>query len=63
MAKVVVIADSTAGIPDDMAKKYDIRRVPAAYIVFEGKTYIEGDSITPAQAYQLFILLLVLGLL
>jgi DegV family protein with EDD domain len=53
MAKVAVMTDSVAGIPPALAEEYHIKVVPAANIVFDGHTYIEGITLSIAEAYEL----------
>lgn len=53
MAKVVVMTDSVACIPRDVAKELNIKVVPAANIYIDGKTYIEGENISADEAYRL----------
>lgn len=53
MQKVLVMTDTVAGIPKELAKEYQIKVVPAAYIVFDGTTYIEAVTINAMEAYQL----------
>jgi DegV family protein with EDD domain len=53
MTNVIVMTDSVACIPADIAKELQIKVVPAANIYIEGKTYIEGESISAAEAYRL----------
>ncbi len=53
MPKVVVMTDSVACIPKELAEKYQIEVVPAANIMFDGQTYIDGVTISAAEAYQL----------
>lgn len=53
MSKVVVMTDSVACIPKELAEKHQIEVVPAANIMFDGQTYIDGVTISAAEAYQL----------
>jgi len=50
---VLVMTDSVAGIPSELAEQYRIRVVPAANIVFNGYTYLDGVTINAMEAYQL----------
>jgi DegV family protein with EDD domain len=43
MAKIAVITDSTAYLPDDLAKRLDITVVPL-HVVVEGESYAEGGE-------------------
>jgi len=53
MSKVVVMTDSVACIPKELAEKHQIEVVPAANIMFDGQTYIDGVTISATEAYQL----------
>jgi DegV family protein with EDD domain len=53
MANIAVLTDSVACIPRDLAQELNIRVIPAALINVDGKTYIEGETITATEAYQL----------
>ena len=53
MSKVVVMTDTVACIPKEIAEKYQIKVVPAANIIVNGQSYIEGVSISAEEAYQL----------
>jgi len=53
MAKVLVMTDTVAGIPKDLAEEYQITVVPAANIMFNGQVYTEGVTIDATQAYEL----------
>jgi DegV family protein with EDD domain len=53
MVEVLVMTDSVACIPADLAKKYNIKIVPAANIFYEDKQYIDGVTISASDAYQL----------
>lgn len=53
MANVVVMTDSVACIPREMSQELDIYVVPAANISVDGRTYIDGVTISPTEAYQL----------
>jgi len=47
------MTDSVACIPKELAEKHQIEVVPAANIMFDGQTYIDGVTISAAEAYQL----------
>ncbi len=49
--KVAVVTDSTAYLPDDLTEKYQISVVPQV-LIWEGKTYLDGVDIQPAEFYQ-----------
>ena len=53
MAKVTVVCDSVACMPRDLAAERNIKIVPSANIYFNGSVYIDGETITPAEAYEL----------
>lgn len=53
MANVVVMTDSVACIPRDIAQELNIKIIPAAIISLDGKSFIDGETITAAEAYQL----------
>jgi len=53
MAKVLVIVDSVSGMSQELAKQYAIKIVPAVNINIDGKLYLDGVDITPAEAYRL----------
>ncbi len=53
MAKVMVMTDSVAGIPSNLAEEYHITVVPAANIIFDGHNYIDGVTLSATEAYQL----------
>lgn len=45
------MTDSVACIPGELAKKCDIKVVPAANIFINGDSYIDGETITADEAY------------
>jgi DegV family protein with EDD domain len=47
------MTDTVAGIPGELAQEYRITVVPAANIVFNGHTYLDGVTIKATEAYQL----------
>lgn len=53
MAKVAIVTDTTACLPPEDVEKYGIKVVPAAIILYDGKEYIENESITAKEAYEL----------
>lgn len=53
MPNVRVVTDNTACIPRELAEEHRIAIVPTAHIVWDGQTYTEGVTITPAEAYEL----------
>jgi len=52
MRKVAVVADSVCCLPQEVLEKYDICVVPLQ-IVYEGKSYRDGDDITPNEVYKI----------
>jgi len=53
MSKVMVMTDTVACIPADLAGKYNVKVVPAANIFYNGYEYIEGITLDATEAYQL----------
>jgi DegV family protein with EDD domain len=53
MANVAVMTDTVACIPQELAKEYQIKVVPAANILVGGESYIEGETISATEAYAL----------
>ena len=53
MSKVLVMTDTVACLPKEMADKHGIVVVPASQITCDGKTYTEGVTITARQAYDI----------
>ncbi len=53
MSQLVIMTDSVAGIPPELAQEYRIRVVPTATIIYDGHTYLEGATINTMQAYKL----------
>jgi DegV family protein with EDD domain len=53
MSNVLVITDTVAGIPRELAQKYNIKVIPAAIIRFRDETFIEGETLSVAEAYNL----------
>lgn len=51
MKKTVIVTDSTADIPADLVKKYDIRIVPLR-LMFGSNTYLDGVEITASEFYK-----------
>ncbi|MBN1191626.1 MAG: DegV family protein [Dehalococcoidales bacterium] len=52
MADVLIMTDTVSGLSSELAGRYGIEVVPAANIVFEGKSYPDGVGITPRDAYK-----------
>lgn len=55
MSKVLIMTDTVACVPKDLAAKYHIRVVPAAIISYNGHQYIEGKTINATEAYNLIV--------
>jgi len=53
MSKVLVMTDSVAGIPQNLAEEYQIKVVPAANIIYNGTDYIDGVTLSASEAYDL----------
>ena len=53
MAQVSVMTDSIACLPRELAEEKRVKVVPAANILFDGVSYIDGETITAAEAYEL----------
>jgi len=53
MGKVTIMTDSTACVPQEDARRYGIRIVPAAIILFDGTEYVENETISASEAYDL----------
>jgi DegV family protein with EDD domain len=53
LSTVRIMTDTTACIPPDLAQKYNIKIVPAANILIDGKSYVENVTITIKEAYDL----------
>jgi len=52
--KVIVITDSIANIPKQMAEQYKIMVVPVMLLV-QGKLYRDGVDMSPSEAYKMFL--------
>ncbi len=55
MSKLLVMTDTVACIPEDLAREYNIRVVPAANIIVNGQMHIEGVTLKTAEAYRLIV--------
>jgi DegV family protein with EDD domain len=53
MQNVRVMTDTLAGVPLEVADQYDIKVIPAGNITYDGRSYLDGVSITPGEAYDL----------
>jgi len=47
------MTDSVAGIPKNLAEEYRIKVIPAANIIYNGNTYIDGVTLSVSDAYEL----------
>jgi len=52
MKKVAIVTDTTACIPQEQVKRYDIEVVPVQ-LIFEDKDYRDGIDISPSEFYAL----------
>ena len=52
--KVVVLTDSIACIPKNMAQQYGIGIIPLNFLA-NGRIYRDGIDVTPSEAYQIFL--------
>ena len=52
MKKVAIVTDTTACIPQEQVKRYDIEVVPVQ-LIFEDKAYRDGIDISPTEFYTL----------
>jgi len=53
MEKVKIVTDSVAGISPELAEQYNIAVIPGALINYNGTTYIDGVTLSRADAYEL----------
>ena len=53
MANVLVMTDTVACIPSDLARENNIEVVPAASISYDGQDYIEGVTLSASEAYEM----------
>jgi DegV family protein with EDD domain len=53
LALARIMTDTVACLPPDLAKKYNIKVIPAAHIIFQGKSYTENVNISAKEAYDL----------
>lgn len=51
MSKVAIVTDSTAYLPDELARKYSIAVLPLS-IIWEGVSYRDGVDIQPDEFYR-----------
>lgn len=53
MPNVRIMTDSVAGIPPELAEKYQIKVIPGALIHYDGETYIDNVTLSRPEAYAL----------
>ena len=53
MQNVRVMTDTLAGVPPEVADQHDIKVIPAGNITYEGRSYLDGVTITLGGAYDL----------
>ena len=53
MSDIAIVTDSVACIPQELARQLKIKVVPAANILVDGKSYIDGETISALEAYEL----------
>jgi len=53
MTKVLVMTDTVACIPKNLAEEHLIKVIPAANILYDGQNYIEGVTLSATDAYEL----------
>ena len=51
MPKVAIVTDSTAYLPKDLQKKYDINVIPLT-VIWENETFQDGVDIQPDDFYK-----------
>jgi DegV family protein with EDD domain len=51
MGRIIVVTDSAANVPADLARKLDIRIVPIV-LALDGHTFRDGIDITPGDVYR-----------
>lgn len=51
MSNIAIVTDTTSDIPEELAKKYNIKVIPL-YIGFSGKLYLEGKEITSSEIFE-----------
>lgn len=53
MQTVGIVTDTVAQLTEDVAQRYSVKVVPASIIYCDGRTYVDGVDISPAEAYNL----------
>lgn len=51
MGKIAIVTDSSANLPEELVKEYDVKVVPI-YLLWNGITYRDGIDISPAELYR-----------
>lgn len=52
MARIALITDSTASLPPELARRYNIHVIPT-YVIIGGKTFLDGVDLAPGEFYRL----------
>lgn len=53
MQNVRIVTDTAAQLTEELIRRHRIKVVPAATVFCNGKTFVDGVDISPAEAYQL----------
>ena len=53
MQNVRVVTDTVAGIPPELIAQYNIKVIPVGNIIYDGRWYLDGVTISPGEAYDL----------
>ena len=53
MSNIALMTDSVSCIPRDLAKQHQIKVVPAANILVNGEAFIDGETMSATEAYDL----------
>ena len=53
MQRVRIVTDTVAQLTEEIIQRFWIKVVPAATIFCDGRTFVDGVDISPAEAYQL----------
>lgn len=51
--KIILSADSTCDLGDELRRRYDVQYYPF-HVILDGKTYGDGVDLVPDQIYQVF---------
>ncbi len=52
MTRIALITDSTASLPTELARRYNIHVIPT-YVIIGGKTFLDGVDLAPGEFYRL----------